>query len=221
MKLLIKIPSRERPEKLIQILNEYHNKSTVENTSYLITLDEDDIFTNNDSFKAKLKSFDRTSFKYGLSKNKIHAINRDLNEYEEDWDVLLLASDDMLPCVNGYDEIILKKMEFFYPEGDGVLWFNDGYRGKELNTLPILDKKYYNRFKYIYHPDYISVYADNEFMDVANILNKQTYFDEVIIKHVHPSNIKVEMDSLYKRNESFYNKDNTTYLKRKSIKFNL
>jgi hypothetical protein len=73
-----------------------------------------------------------------------------------------------------------------YPDTDGVLWFNDGYQGNRLNTLCILGKKYYDRFNYIYHPDYISVWCDNEFMDVANLLGKQIYFDDIIIRHEHP-----------------------------------
>ena len=66
-------------------------------------------------------------------------------------------------------------MTELYPNTDGVLWFNDGNQGNRLNTLCILGKKYYERFNYIYHPDYTSLWADNEFMDVANLLNKQIF----------------------------------------------
>ena len=92
----------------------------------------------------------------------------------------------MIPVVKGYDTIIKNNMSKLYPDTDGVLWFNDGYQGNKLNTLCILGKKYYDRFGYIYNPEYISVWSDNEFMDVGNILGKQTYFDEVIIQHQHP-----------------------------------
>ena len=115
--------------------------------------------------------FKNVEFFYGNSKSKIEAVNADMDKVG-DWDVLLLASDDMIPQVKNYDEIIIQKMNEFFPDTDGVLWFNDGNR-KDLNTLCILGKKYYNRLNYIYYPEYKSTWCDNEFTDVGNILKKQ------------------------------------------------
>lgn len=194
-----------------------------------MTLDFDDTNCNTQEFADKLSVIfeGRRYFSISAESNtKIEAINRDVRRLEETpimkthWDVLLVASDDMFPMKQGYDEIIVKKMQEHFPDGDGVLWFNDGFR-KDLNTLPILGKKYYDRFGYVYHPDYISVYADNEFMEVANILGKQKYFDEVIIKHFHPANVGGGMDALYQRNEAYYKQDLETYQRRKSAKFYL
>ena len=69
---------------------------------------------------------------------------------------------------------------------DGVLWYSDGHQKDVLNTLCILGKKYYERFNYIYYPEYKSWYSDNEFTKVSKILNKVKYFDRVIIEHQHP-----------------------------------
>jgi hypothetical protein len=94
----------------------------------------------------------------------------------------------MTPIVKGYDNIIRNNMKTHYPDTDGVLWFNDGYQGQNLNTLCILGRKYYQRFGYIYCPEYKSLWCDNEFMDQANLLGRQIYFHETIIKHEHPAN---------------------------------
>jgi hypothetical protein len=51
----------------------------------------------------------------GLSKSKIDAVNRDINEYKKHWDIVLLASDDMIPQIKGYDNIIRDNMMFNYP----------------------------------------------------------------------------------------------------------
>ena len=127
----------------------------------------------------------------------------------------------MIPVIQGFDTIIKNKMTEHYPDTDGVLWFNDGYQGNKLNTLCILGKKYYDRFNYIYNPEYKSVWSDNEFMDVANILNKQTYFDEVIIRHEHPDwgfgkNDLIHQENI--KNESF---DRQVFYRRKNINFGL
>ena len=67
---------------------------------------------------------------------------------------------------------IRQKMIKHFPDTDGVLWFFDGWR-KDLNTLCIIGRKYYERFGYIYHPDYKSFWCDAEFTEVANKLKKQ------------------------------------------------
>lgn len=184
MNLLIKFPTRGRPEKFFEVLDVYYNfLSDINKTTFQITIDEDDTSMNNNIVIDKLKNYENLFFNIGISKSKIDAVNRDI--VLGNWEILLLASDDMIPKINGYDDIIRKHMIENYPDTDGVLWFNDGNR-KDLNTLCILGLKYYQRFNYIYQPDYKSLWADNEFMTVANILNKQTFYDEVIIHHQHP-----------------------------------
>ena len=82
-------------------------------------------------------------------------------------------------------------MKTNYPDTDGILWFFDGWR-KDLNTLCILGRKYYERFGYIYNPEYNSFWSDSEFTDVGNILNKQKFIDKVIIRHLHPDIVMLD-----------------------------
>jgi hypothetical protein len=102
-----------------------------------------------------------------------------------------------------------------------VLWFNDGYQGDKLNTLCILGKKYYDRFGYIYHPEYKSVWCDNEFMDIANILEKQTYFSYVIIRHEHPDWGFGDNDEIHSANIRNGSHDSNLYNIRKTNNFGL
>jgi hypothetical protein len=122
----------------------------------------------------------------------------------------------MIPSIRGYDQIIRDKMRTHYPDTDGVLHFNDGVRGKNLNTLCILGKKYYDRFGYIYHPSYKSLWCDNEFTDVSNSLNKSTYIETVIIRHEHPLWTKTGYDDLYKHNDTYDTQDKANYNIRKN-----
>ncbi len=221
MKILVKFPTRSRKNKFFNVLKKYHQFSNnIDDITFQITLDNDDIEMNNPDTIEILKSFKNTTFVFGDSKSKIDAVNRDIDT-NGDWDIILLASDDMIPNVKGYDQIIINKMKEFYPDTDGVLWFNDGFQGKKLNTLCILGKKYYERFGYIYHPDYKSTWCDNEFMDVANLLDRQTYIDDVIIKHEHPDWGFGSRDEIHNENFNNVNYDMMVYKKRKSIKFNL
>ena len=112
-------------------------------------------------------------------------------------------------------------MEDYFPDTDGVLWFNDGYQSRAMNTLCILGKKYYDRFGYIYHPDYISLWCDNEFTVVANTLGRQKYFEQVIIQHQHPAAGFGENDKLYNENDKYNDSDMSTFMRRQKNRFGL
>ena len=221
MKLLVKFPTRNRKNKFFKVLRQYQNLcEDLDNTYFLITLDNDDESMNPSDVEDIFNTFKNIKVVYGTSNSKIHAVNRDI-ELVNDWDIVLLASDDMTPKVKGYDNIIRNKMKEFYSDTDGILWFNDGFQGEKLNTLCILGKKYYKRFNYIYHPDYKSCWSDNEFMEVGKILKKQTYIDSVIIKHEHPDWGYGNRDQIHTNNINDYQYDLGVYNRRKEINFEL
>jgi hypothetical protein len=56
-------------------------------------------------------------------------------------------------------------------------------------------------------------------MDVAASLEKQTYFDKVIIEHKHPLWTGEQKDTIYSRNDVFIKEDNANYLKRRGEGF--
>ena len=222
MKLLIKFPTRGRKNKFFSTLDKYYEYcKNIDNMDFLISLDEDDNEMNNTEVLKKLSNYKNIKVVIGLSKSKIDAVNRDLNNYNKHWDVVLLASDDMIPTIKGYDDIIRDNMMFNYPDTDGILFFNDGFQGNKLNTLCILGKKYYERFNYIYHPDYKSCWSDNEFMVVGNILKRQSYIDQVIIRHEHPDWGYGKNDFVHQKNVSDFNYDLNVYNTRKNINFGL
>lgn len=221
MKLLIKFPTRNRKNKFFTVLKQYQRLcEDIDNTFFLITLDNDDEEMNSPEVADIFSTFKNLKYVYGDSDSKIHAINRDIETVDE-WDIVLLASDDMTPKVKGYDNVIRNKMKEHYPDTDGVLWFNDGHQGNKLNTLCILGKKYYERFGYIYHPDYKSVWSDNEFMLVGNLLQRQTYFDEVIIEHEHPDWGYGKRDIIHTVNSKNESHDRNLFINRKNNNFYL
>jgi hypothetical protein len=205
MRLLIKFPTRSRSKKFLEVLDLYYkNLNNIDLTEFCISIDEDDISMNNEEILSVLDNYENLTIFISNSKSKIQAINADIEELNN-WDVVLLASDDMIPQIKGYDDIIRENMKKYYPDTDGVLWFFDGNR-KDLNTLCILGKKYYDRFGYIYHPGYKSFYCDDEFTQVANRLKKQTFIDQIIIRHEHPDipQYRDRLDESYSKNHKYY-----------------
>lgn len=222
MKLLIKFPTRGRPDKFFTTLNLYsENCSDINNTFFLITIDRDDVTMNNPTVLDKLNTLKNVFVFVGDSETKTDAINRDISDFTEEWDMLLLASDDMIPQSKSYDLVIKKLMKEHFPDTDGVLHFNDGYQKENLNTLCILGKKYYERFNYIYYPEYKSCWSDNEFMEVSRLLNKVVYYDLVVIRHEHPDWGFDNHDNIHTLNSLNYNHDLNLYNNRKKINFGL
>jgi hypothetical protein len=220
-KLLIKFPSRSRPARFMETFNLYKGLlSGQHDVQFVLSFDADDVSMNNAGMHNWLsRNGDSAKWFYGNSTSKISAINADMDR-GWDYDVLLLASDDMIPVKAGYDDIIMRDMAVNFPDFDGVLHYNDGRKGEALNTLSIMGKKYYDRFGYIYHPSYKSVFCDNEFTDVSRILHKVVYIDNVIIKHYW---IDIGVDALYQRNEhpAFYHEDGQNYSKRRERNFDI
>ena len=223
MKLLIKFPSRGRPGKFMRVFNMYRNMlSGKRDVSFLLSFDEDDATMNNVGMKNWFKSLGKNvHVHFGHSKTKIQACNADLDK-APDFDIILLASDDMIPVQEGYDDIICSDMEKYFPDTDGVLWYNDGLVGKKLNTLSIMGKKYFDRFGYMYHPAYESVYCDNEFMEVSQILGKCRYIENVLIKHEWVGMTEPN-DPTHQKNHNmgFYQRDGRILLERREKNFDL
>lgn len=220
MKILVKFPTLGRPKQFFETLYKYYKLADdYKNMMFIVTIDESDYSMNDSEVFNGLKTYPNLHINIGVSNNKIHAINRDIDQYTYNWDILLLASDDMIPQVKGYDTVIRKDMSKFYNDLDGVLWYNDGFQHNKLNTLSILGKVYYDRFKYIYYPGYKSVYADNEFTEVSTILNKTTYQDNVIIKHQHPDYGFNRQDIVHIKNFENLKHDQELFNKRKQNNF--
>lgn len=201
MKILVKIPSRSRPHQCMERVMLMKSLQLTNSVKYIVSLDRDD----NRLTDYKIPG---TKLITGDSKTKVEAYNRDIPK--KGWDIMIVSSDDMRCVKPGWDVIIQAAMKRNFPDTGGVLWFNDGHVGNKLNTLPIIGRKRYEHFGYVYHPDYTSLWCDNEFMEVN--ADKQIYNDLILFDHAHPAWDKtVRTDELYKRNESFFHSDKIVY----------
>ena len=222
-KILLKFPTRERPQKALQTVANYINLAADnDNIVYLISIDTNDRTMNNPVMIKRFESLHNNVICIvAKSKNKIHAYNRDIDLVKK-WDIVVAASDDMVCVCKGWDNVIRSEMFKRYPDTDGILHFNDGYVKERLITLPILGRKYYDRFSYIYHYSYVSLWCDNEQMEVAKQLKRITYNPKVLFKHEHFTNCSyVKRDALIMKTESYFHVDQRNFNKRKRVNFEL
>jgi len=221
MKLLCKVTSRERPTELIKCIKSYLDLcDNPNNLIWLFTFDGNDKHYCNDFFIDQIFSLipgAMTSF--GESTCKIDAINRDM-EHIKEWNILVNISDDQLAISKGWDSDIINAMP---SDLDASLWFNDGHQDR-LNTMEILGRKYYERFNYIYYPEYKSFFCDNEAMEVAQKLGKMIKINKCIIKHFHylwEQNTHMKKDNTYINAESKWDFDKMLFAKRKLENYGL
>jgi hypothetical protein len=159
---------------------------------------------------------------FSPNKSKIEACNANMNEIDYPWDIVVLVSDDMIPQILGWDAILRSHMKAYFPDTNGILWFNDGYQGDKLNTLCIYGRKFYDSQGYIYHPDYKSLFCDTELTDRCNsdLAPLCKYIPYCVIRHEHPgTGFAQNMDPLYAKNQVYWNQDMHTYIRRKQYPY--
>jgi len=221
MKLTYAFASRSRPVKFFAALDNIRSMSASGNYEVIAKLDDDDKqFTQR--FKDRLSEYPEVIVKWGKSKNKVHAVNRDIEGMTGD--ILLCHSDDMVFIKRGYDDFIRREFcldGFSNPHFDGLLHLPDGYAGARVCTYSIMHVNYYKRFGYIYNPEYISMWCDNEATIVAKMLNKYKYVNEQIFQHEHPVLGHVPKDEMYQRDGKYYRAEEITYKKREAKNFGL
>ena len=225
MNILIKWPTRGRVNLFFQTLAQWRAlESQRHKVVYLIAIDVDDPVMNNPSVLQLLARMPDVHYRVGLAgRSKIDACNSDLENVAGvigmEPEVLILASDDMIPQVNDWDDSIAVTMRQHFPAMDGALHFDDGYMGStRLITLSIMGWNLYRRFGYAYHPAYRSMFCDNEFTDVVRCIGKYHYQSRVLFRHCH---IGRRPDALFIRNQQWWDADKAMYDRRRAAHFGL
>jgi len=111
--------------------------------------------------------------------NMVHALNNAAKLASGD--VLIYVSDDF-ECFDNYDLAIQKAVG---KETDWVLFVYDGVRDDDVQTISILSKEYYDRFGYIYYPEYTSMWADPDYTEMAKRTGKVIDAMYLTFQHRH------------------------------------
>ncbi len=226
MRILLKCPTRSRPQKIMSTLTSYMKMANhPEQLGVAISADDNDETMKRNLVHEELHRILAKAAWHRIflspNRSKIEACNANMSEIEWEWDIVVLVSDDMIPQLQGWDDVIRMHMT---PDTNRILWFNDGYQGDKLNTLCVFGRQMYNHFGYIYHPDYKSLFCDTELTDLCKgeLRDRCTYIPYCIIRHEHPgTGYAQNMDALYQHNQKFWNEDMYTYIRRKHYDYDV
>lgn len=212
MKISIIHPSRSRPELAKKVYDEWMgNAANPENIGYTLSIDNEDPTCK--EYKALFDPVKCLIVQFS-NKSAIEAINRGAKFTRND--LLIVVSDDF-SCPKNWDVDLLSqvqdKKDFCVKTQDGIQpW---------MMTLPIMDREYYNRFGYIYHPAYLHMYADLELACVADLLGKKIDVP-ILFPHKHYSQAGgIKKDVVSQKNDSTYEQGEKVFLERISRNFDL
>jgi hypothetical protein len=218
-KLLIKIPTLGRAVQLLRTLESFQvNAYSIEDIAFCISGNTNDRTINNKEIIDKIQSFPNTHIFFDNHKTKIEAYNADIDRF--DFDIAIIASDDMVVTEKYYDRIITQSMEKYFTDLDGVLWFDTG-DNERTDTLSIVGKKYYERFNYVYHTSYQGYFCDDEFSQIAYKLGKIVRINEQIIRNYIAKHLDMSNDNTYLKSLVFGASDKAMYKIRKKMQFNI
>jgi hypothetical protein len=219
MKVSLIYPSRSRPDQCRATLQNWISKAGSNDLEIILSLDEDDIRLSEYQkmiFDGLTSNWDEPPLTYTVLPNKstVEAVNAAARISQGE--ILIVVSDDF-DCPEGWFDTIIKAIG---TKNDFVLKVFDGLQ-ERIITLPIMDRAYYSRFEYIYHPDYKHLWADTEFSEVAYKLNKVIVRNDIVFTHNHYSILKTHPDATYLKNELTYEEGKQIFKHRQKQRFGL
>jgi glycosyltransferase involved in cell wall biosynthesis len=207
MKISILHPSRSRPDRSMDTIKKWIANS-VTDIEIIISLDTDDPYL--DRYNAILwPSF--TQVIHNVNKSAIDAINKAAEVATGD--IFIVVSDDT-DCPQEWDQKILNATE---GQTDWIAKCPDGIQ-KWIITMPIMDRAYYNRFKYVYYPGFQHLFCDTFMTCVADLLARRIDL-QIPFTHLHHSVGKSVKDALNDRTDATWEQGQKLFIELAKMNF--
>lgn len=211
MKISIIHPSRSRPEMAYKTFLEWmancHNPNDVE---YIISIDIDDPKRN-----SYYSEFEGSHAKVWINQNTSAIMAINVAASLCGGDLMVIVSDDF-SCLYGWDTVLKNSLS---GKSDFIVKTDDGIQ-PTLITLPIMDRFYYERFGYVYHPEYKHMWSDTEMTAIGHMTGKVITLP-ILFKHNHYIVGGMKKDALNVRNDSTWQQGEKLFKERIAVNFGL
>ena len=198
MKISVIHPSRGRPQQDFATARKWMVTNQRGNRiEYILSIDQSDPLSYH--YSVLFSSLQGTWFAdleviTNDNKSAIEAINN--ASKIATGDLLVVISDDF-DCPEHWDTLLFAALD---GKSDFCAKTNDGLQ-PTLITMPVMDRVYYERYGYVYHPDYQHMHADEELTCVAVMTGKYIKLD-LRFEHLHYTTGKTKRDDLNVRNDA-------------------
>jgi len=202
-------PSRSRPDKAFTAYSLWKSRAGMD-VEYILSIDNDD--PEKENYENLFGNAVTIICNDNLS--CVDAINKGAEKCTGN--IIIVVSDDF-DCPNGWAVELLDHLE---GKEDYIVKVHDGHQ-PVIITLSIMDRKYYERFGYIYYPEYRHQFVDTEQTAVAHLLGKVIELP-MTFPHLHPAwDNSIKVDELYKRNNATWRQGERLYRSRIKSNFGL
>lgn len=153
------------------------------------------------------------NFIVNSNRSAVDAINNAAKE--STGDILVVMSDDF-DCPQDWGKQIISlttgKTDWIAKTPDGIQ--------RWMITLPIMDRHYYNRFGYVYYPEYRHLFCDTELTCVADLLQRKIELP-INFVHNHYSVSKSKKDEISVRADATQEQGEKLFIERAKKNFDL
>lgn len=222
-------PSRGRAEKSFRNVKEWHSKIG-EHVSWqvVVSLDNDDrqnnkysnlYFSDPPSCDPEYHPFEsHVTICHGDNKSVVEATNRAAKAAVGD--ILIYLSDDF-KCPEDWGQLIIKEFEgvtepMLLKVDDCLQRFD-----APVLTIPIMNRALYNKLGYFWHPEYKSMFVDEDLYWTAKKLGALKLVPHLKFPHEHVSVGKADNDETYRRSAANWDQGKALFAKRKAAGFPL
>jgi len=213
-------PSRQRPEKSFETCKKWLDKSglhSAEIIELIISVDQDDPELEGYKAHKTLRDITGRAITGGAiiheNRSAVDAINR--AALASRGQILIVVSDDT-DCPGDWAVDLIKAVE---GKTDWIAKCPDGIQNWII-TMPIMDRAYYKRFGYIYHPEYRHMFCDTEITCVADLLGRKIDIP-ITFPHLHPGHGHGTPDALNARADATWQQGEDLFLSRLKKNFDL
>ena len=207
MKISLIHPSRSRPIKAIEASHRWISKAGCD-VEYILSLDESDPMLDKYHNIAVVSNMIVND-----NRSAIDAINNAAKVATGD--IFVQMADDF-DCPDNW---ALKIIEATKGQTDWILKTKDGIQDWII-TLPIMDRVYYNRFGYIYYPEYLHMFCDTELSCVADLTGRKITAD-ITFTHNHYSTGRFKKDAVSDKADATWGQGERLFLERYKQNFGL
>lgn len=200
-------PSRGRPKKSFEAYSKWSDSAKYpDGVTWLCSLDwDDDIASYMDAYTQD--GFHIMSPIISKNKSSVDAINNAAKNWRCDGDIIMVVSDDTEP-IQDWDAFI---DDYTKNDSDWILKTQDGIQ-PYIITMPVMDRAYYNRTGYIYHPDFQHLFCDTYMTCVADITGRKIT-SNLMFKHNHYSVNGTPPDDIHKKNDATWKQGEETFIR--------
>lgn len=208
-------PSRSRCEMAMQTIRKWINSADYpQSLEYILSIDKTDPqYLEYTSMRLRLGVPIHIDLVNGDNHSAIEAINRAANYVTNN--IIVVVSDDF-DCFQGWDTALYNALD---GQEDYIVKTQDGTQDWII-TLPIMDRAYYSRFEYIYHPDYKHMFVDTHMTHVADLLNRKIV-SPLLFKHNHYTVGGMVKDAINEKNDATWEQGERLYLENIKTNFGL